>query len=322
MARKSPGKAFRKGLTMMDISRLFPDEETATKWFEAVLWLGECPCPRCGSLDTYECKNHKPMPYRCRDCNRYFSVRTGTVIERSHIPLQKWVWAIYLWTTSLKGVSSMKLHRDLGITQKSAWFMTHRLREVFAEDCVDLEGPVEVDETYLGGLRKNMHKSKRRKLTGRGAVGKIAIVGIKDRDTNQVDAQVVSGVGTDELQRFVVERISEDAQVFTDNASAYKGLRRHASVNHTVGEYVRGQVHTNGIESFWALLKRAHTGTFHKLSYKHLQRYIDEFVGRHNLRHWNTIAQMEGIVAAMAGRRLMYRELTKDVGLPLGMINT
>ena len=284
------------------------------------MWGEYRPCPRCGSLDTVEKKNHKPMPYRCRDCREHFSIRTGTILERSHVPLRKWVWAIYLWTTSLKGIAAMKLHRDLKISYKSAWFMVHRLRECFTDEDRLFDGPVEVDETWMGGRRRNMHQSKRDALTGRGTSGKVAVVGIKDRATNHVDAQVVGDVSGVTLRKFVIDRTTEETRIYSDEASAYKPLPNHESVNHSVGKYVNSQAHTNGIESFWALLKRAHTGTFHKISFKHLQRYVNEFAGRHNLRRLNTKAQMTQVVAAMVGRRLMYRELTRPTDAKAGFI--
>ena len=317
---KGPGKSYRKGISLIEIMEMFPTEEAATQWFERILWHDERPCPHCGSLNTRECKNHKPMPYRCRDCRGHFSVRTGTILQRSHIPLRKWAIGIYLWTTSLKGVSSMKLKRDLKISQKSAWFMAHRLREVFSGHSLEFNGPVEVDETYMGGKARNMHKDKRAQLTGRGPADKVAVVGIKDRETNFVNAEVMVETVGENLQGFVAEHIHDETMVYTDDASAYKALPNHESVKHSVGEYVRGQAHTNGIESFWAVLKRAHTGTFHKLSYKHLQRYVNEFAGRHNLRCADTKVQMITIVAAMVGRRLMYRDLTRSSHAKAGVL--
>lgn len=306
-----PGKSYREGISIIELAEMIPDEAAATKWFESILWNGERACPKCGSLDTRECKNHRPMPYFCRDCKGYFSIRTGTVLERSHIPLKKWAWAIYLWTTSLKGVSSMKLHRDLKISQKSAWFMAHRLRETFTETDIQFDGPVELDETYMGGKRRNMHKAKRQECTGRGPHEKTPVVGMKDRETNQVSAKVMDYVTGENLQGFVSERVHNETMVYTDDAAAYRAFPNHESVKHSVGEYVRNQAHTNGIESFWAVLKRAHTGTFHHFSRKHLQRYLNEFCGRHNLRPQDTIAQMRSIVAAMVGKRLMMTHLTK-----------
>ena len=151
-----PGKSHRKGISLLELAEMFPTEKTATKWFEDQVWPTERGCPKCGSVKTSEVPNAKPMPYWCSDCRSYFSVRTGTALERSKVPLRKWAFAVYIVTTSLKGVSSMKLHRDLGVTQKTAWFMLHRLREAWATGSDGMfEGPVEVDETYIGGKERN-----------------------------------------------------------------------------------------------------------------------------------------------------------------------
>lgn len=182
--KQGPGKAFRKGISLMELTAMFPDETAAETWFEDVHWQGNRECGHCGSTNTYETKNRKPSPYRCRSCMRYFSVRTGTAMGGTNLPLRKWAFAVYLYVTSLKGVSSMKLHRDLGVTQKTAWFMLHRLRTAWADSGFpDFAGPVEVDETYMGGKRRNMSKAKRKTLTGRGAVGKTPVVGARDRAT-------------------------------------------------------------------------------------------------------------------------------------------
>jgi transposase-like protein len=232
----------------------------------------------------------------------------------SKIGYQDWIVAAFLVMTSLKSVASMQLHRDLGITQKSAWFLAHRLRAALCEDAELCCGPVEVDETYMGGKRKNMPKHVREELTGRGAVGKAAVVGAKDRETNQVAAKVVESTDADTLQGFVEQHAAEGATVYTDEAAAYEGLPNHAAVKHSVGEYVRGQAHTNGIESFWSMLKRGYYGTYHKMSPKHLNRYVKEFEGRHNVREIDTAEQMGGLVAGMAGKRLRYHDLTVDNG--------
>ena len=193
MAQKAPGQAQRDGISLLQLARMFPDEESARRWFENIMWPdGIRYCPGCGSDNTYQCK-HAKMPYKCREkqCGKYFSVKTGTVMAGSPIPLLKWLYAIYLDTTSLKGVSSMKLHRDLEVTQKTAWFMQQRIREAWAKrPNNNYRGPVEVDETYMGGKRANMSNAKRKELagTGHGTVGKVAVVGIKDRDTTLVSA--------------------------------------------------------------------------------------------------------------------------------------
>ena len=212
----------------------------------------------------------------------------------------------------------MKLHRDLGITRKSAWFMAHRLKEAFSGSEGLFAGPVEADESYFGGLEKNKHKDKKLNA-GRGTVAKTAVVGVKDRGTNEVQAQMVKSTHAKTLQGFVEAHTESAAQVYTDDASTYVGIKRpHESVSHSTAEYVGDKVHTNGMESFWATLKRAHKGTFHKLSPKHLQRYVDEFSGRHSIRSGHTIYQMQETVACMVGKRLMYRDLIADSGLSSG----
>ena len=180
---------------------------------------------------------------------------------------------------------------------------------------------MEVDETYFGGERRNMSKAKRKAMNkGRGPVGKTAVVGVKDRDSNEVRAEVVQRTDGATLQGFVREHTEPGATVYTDDAAAYRGMREfdHEAVNHTVSEYVRGQAHTNGIESFWSMLKRAHDGTFHKMSPKHLQRYVSEFAGKHNIRDSGTLAQMRDTVAGLVGRNLLYRDLVADNGLSSG----
>ena len=321
MAKKAPGKSHREGLTIVQLMDMFPTEEAATAWFESIVWDDGRHCPKCGAVNTKAVPNAKPMPYWCPDCRSYFSVRTGTPMARSNIPLRKWALAIYLCLTSLKSVSSMKLHRDLGVSQRAAWFMLHRIREAWGDDDGDnpFDDPVEVDETYMGGKRKNMPKAKRAKMEGRGSVGKTAIVGAKDRATNAVSARVVRATDAETLQGFVADHAAPDATVYTDDASAYQGIPHdHETVKHSVGEYVDGMAHTNGIESFWSMLKRAHKGTFHKISPKHLQRYVSEFAGKHNIRESGTIIQMRDTVARLVGRNLLYRDLIADNGLSSG----
>ena len=312
MANNAPGKHFRKGLSLPQIFRMFPDDSKAEQWFVKQRWQGDISCPYCGSLNVQIGTQHKSMPYRCREkeCDKRFSVRTGTVMQSSKLSYQVWVIAMYLLSTNLKSVSSMKLHRDLNITQKSAWHLAHRLRKAADHRSKLFNGPLELDETFVGGSRKNMPNSKRRLQAGRGPVGKTVIVGAKDRDTNNVSAKVIKDTDRPTLQGFIEDTALPGATVYTDDATAYRGMSfEHKSVKHSLGEYVKGDSHTNGIESFWSMFKRAYKGTFHHLSAKHLNRYITEFSGRHNVRDMDTIDQMAHLARGMERKRLTYKNL-------------
>ena len=314
-AQTGLGKAHREGIGLMELADLFPDEQAARAWFEEQRWPDGAHCPHCGSARVSAVASGKPMPWRCRDCRKHFSVRTGTVMAESKLPLRKWAFAVYLCATSLKSVSSMKLHRDLNITQKSAWFLAHRIREAFEAEGGLFAGPVEVDETYMGGKRKNMPKAKRGTLEGRGAVGKVAVAGAKDRATKRVSAAVVPATDGVTLQGFVRARTEAGAKVYTDDARAYRGMPGfdHEAVKHSVGEYARGMAHANGMESFRAMLKRGYHGAFHHFSARRMQRCVNEFAARQGLWERDTVDMMGAVVARMIGRRLTCRQLIGKV---------
>ena len=313
MNPKGPGKNYRSGISLVRLMQMFPDDETAAAWFVKQRWADGIRCAYCESDNVQDGTTHPTMPYRCRACRKFFSVKTGTVMQSSKLGYQVWALAIYIMTTGLKGVSSMKLHRDLNVTQKTAWHLAHRIRETWQDKQVSFFGPVEVDETFIGGKERNKHASKRQNA-GRGTVGKTAVAGVRDRSTNRVSAAVISGTDRPTLQAFVGKRVSAGAQVYTDEHAGYRGMVgvHHQTVRHSAGEFVNELAHTNGIESFWATLKRGYIGTYHQFSVKHLDRYVAEFEGRHNTRRSDTIDQMTIMAQGMEGKRLRYQDLIEE----------
>lgn len=305
------GKTYRKGMTLFDVINQFPDEQSAKDRLAEQRWPEGPKCPHCGTDNVQASIKHKTMTHRCRECKGkpMFSIKTGTVMEGSNLKYRIWAIGIYLFTTNIKGISSMKLHRELGIGQKAAWFMLHRLRKAYELEVGPFSGPVEVDETYIGGKEKNKHVSKR-KAGRQGGSGKAVVIGAKCRTSNKVSAAKIKNTDKRTLHDFVNSRAVMGSMVYTDDHPGYSKVRnRHQTVKHSVSQYINGQAHTNGIESFWALLKRGYHGTYHHMSEKHLNRYVQEFSGRYNQRELDTIKQMECIARGLAGKRLKYREL-------------
>lgn len=303
------GKSYRKGVSLAEAVEQFGDEQAVERMFIRLRWPDGMCCPRCGSIDVVPRPNRRPLPFRCRDCRRDFSVKTGTVMHGSNLPLGTWAMAAYLLNTSLKGVSSMKLARDLGVTQRTAWHLAHRIRRAMETSGGLFGGPTEVDETYVGGRFANRPLRKR---TGkpRGTEDRVAVVGMLDRSSNQIRAEPIESTSWWDLQRFIEQTAQPDATVYSDDFAPYRKLTQpHRTVRHTVSQYVDGQVHTNGIESFWATLKRGYHGVYHHMSAKHLHRYVNEFAGRHNSRRLDTIHQVHTVIRGMDGKRLRLRDL-------------
>ncbi len=318
MPNPGPGRAHRRGITLAQLFAAFPDDAAAERYFIEMRWPDGIACHHCGSLNVTRKTGSKTMPFRCRDCRKRFSVRTGTVMQSSKLGYQTWLVAIYLLTTNLKGVSSMKLHRDVGISQKSAWHLAHRIREMWRRDGDPSAewpffGPVEADEAFFGGKVGKMSAKRRKLFAGQGPIAnKIAVAGVRDRHTKQVRAVVIGTVTSDVLHGFVEKNRHAGRPLYTDEAAAYDGLENHDAVKHSVREYVRGEIHTNGIESFWSMLKRGYIGVFHRMSPEHLHRYVGEFEGRHNARPHDTKNQMAAMVRGAEGRQLRYVDLIEN----------
>jgi len=314
MADNAPGKHCREGTSPVRLMEMFPDEASAVAWFEKRVWPEGRHCPRCGCLETAEASETSGLPYYCPSCQRAFSLRIGTALERSKVSLRKWAIAIHLEATSPEGVSSMNLHRDLKVTQKTAWFMQQRIREAMTcESRVLPSAPVEADGRYLGERERN------RLRAGRGHARETPVVGVKDPATNGGRTEVADTEDAEAL-RGIVERHSEDnTRTYTDGVCAWMGIDRgYKTGNHSVGAYVMEQIHTQGTDSFWTDLKFAQRAVYHKMSAKHLHRYVRQFASRHDMRKADTFNRMSSIIAGMVGRRLTYRDLIADNGLPSG----
>ena len=252
------------------------------------------------------------MTYKCADCSKGFSVRKGTIFEGSRLTLRKWFVAAWLVATHREGIPSTQLAREIGVTQKTAWFMLGRLREVWGQ-LNDTGGPVdglvEADETYLGGKERNHRESKKLRM-GRGVAGQQPVVGARPR-SGRVKTKVLPHTSRFEIHQFIRANVAPRPVLYTDEALAYRGLSDyvHEAVTHSVGEYVRGMAHTNGIESFWALLKRGYIGVFHHFTWKHTHRYLAEFESRWGLGRNHGGERLDSLLGSDSGLRLTYKGL-------------
>ena len=293
--------------SLIEVLDAFPDDEACVEHLVALRWPSGVVCPHCSSSQKHY-NLSRSHGFRCSDCRKEFSVRKGTIFEESRLPLRKWFAAAWL--------SSCQLAREIGVMQKTAWFMLGRLRDVAAGmngAGGPLDGEVEANEVYLGGKAKNMHADAReRRSTGRGAVDKYPVAGALERNGRVRTRKMASTTAID-LHDFIKRNVTVDARLFTDEHASYRGLGGwydHQWVKHSVGEYVRGQAHMNSIESFWAMLKRSYIGVLHHFTWKHLHRYLAQIEAR-----WNLDTKMRGeyrtdtLLRAVSGRRLTYAEL-------------
>ena len=303
----------RKRLPVRQHIELFPDNETAERWFVNQRWPNGVQCPRCESDNIQIRRTRKPQPYRCRSCPYDFSVKVGTVMQASNLDYCTWADAIYWMLSEPKGVSAQVLSDRLGVAYKSAWHLEHRIRKAMVEDKDPFCGTVEADESYWGGKEGNKHANKKLRL-GRGTAGKIAVVGVLERSTKRVVAEVVAHVDRETLQDFMRRHVQNGATLYTDEHAGYSGMPglNLESIRHGAGEYVRDDVTTNSIESFWALPKRAYIGVYHHYSPQHLQKYIFEFTCRNDWRPLTVLERMSRLVSGMVGKRLRLRDLLND----------
>jgi len=308
---------------MADLTNpIFTDADKAREHLEAVRWPDGPVCPHCGVVDeatAMQGKSHRPGLYKCKACRKPFSVTVGTVFERSKIPLNKWLLATHLMTASKKGISAHQLHRMLGITYKSAWFMAHRIREAMRPggETGPLGGEgktVEADETFIGGKEKNRHKSKRAKKRLGGNWGKETVFSLVERE-GQVRSVHTPSVTAATLRPILVAQLDHNTKLMTDDAGQYRHMHRdfdHEVVNHSAGEYVRGEAHTNTVEGYFSILKRGVTGTYHHVSQQHLKRYLAEFDFRYNERvalGVNDAQRADKALEGIGGKRLTYRRI-------------
>lgn len=303
--------------TLLEATRYFADPQTCIDFVASLRWEnGVAVCPHCGNNETYFLATRKIFKCKAKECRKQFSIKTNTIFEDSAISLDKWLVAIWLIANAKNGISSYELHRALGITQKSAWFVLHRIRLAMGQGSIEkASGDVEIDESYIGGTPRNMHHKKRQALGRYGSKlerydHKTAVVGILERK-GKIRAKVVKKVRREQVVPFIYENVEEQSNIFTDQSNLYLHLHHdyiHETVHHA-REYVRGNVHTNSIENFWSLLKRTIKGTYVSIQAEHLQKYVEEQCFRYNNRETNDQGRFLEMIKSISGKRLTYAQL-------------
>ena len=302
-------------ISTFQLFQLYPDAESARVYFERRRWNGHVVCPHCGCDERISARGGKRIGYyRCGDCRQEFTIRTGTIFERSHVPLHKWLYAMYLVVTARKGISSLQLSKEIGVTQKTAWFILQRLREACGGDDDKLRGIVEIDEVYIGGLERNKHASKKSRA-GRGPSGKQPVLGMRQRG-GPSKAMPIDRTDKATIHAQIAQHVALGSTVYTDEHKSYSGLAaayRHGTVNHGAGQYVgANDIHVNGAEAMWAVFRRGLYGTWHLVSRKHLHRYVNEATFRLNEGHVrrHTMRRLASFADRAFRHRITYKELT------------
>jgi transposase-like protein len=296
--------------SLFDLLDAFPDEQSCVDHLRSIRWRDGEFCPHCGSNKVYHFSDRKT--FKCGDCRARFSIKVGTIFEDTKVPLRKWFMAVWMITNHPKGIASVTLAKDLKVTQKTAWFMMHRLRHAARTKSFNapLKGDVEADTTFVGGKEKNKHEHKR-KAGSQGGANKAIVLGIVERD-GELRAGTLPDRKATTAQKVIRENVAKGSAIMTDEDLAFVGLDGdyfHHTVNHSKGEYVRHYcLHANTIESVWALLKRQIVGVHHWVSPKHLDRYVTEMTWRWNHRDMNVTGRMNDMFTSVEGR-LRYREL-------------